>query len=86
MPSRQRQSRDNNGMIDSCRSRWSRKGRERPIGVTSPATGSSRQLPQSANFPPYAETLWYALVKATEEGHVLASASTTGFYSATPSP
>ncbi|MGP8228054.1 MAG: YbhB/YbcL family Raf kinase inhibitor-like protein [Steroidobacteraceae bacterium] len=44
------------------------------------------QLPQSANFPPYAETLWYALVKATEEGHVLASASTAGFYSATPSP
>ena len=25
------------------------------------------QLPQSANFPPYAETLWYALVKATEK-------------------
>jgi Raf kinase inhibitor-like YbhB/YbcL family protein len=44
------------------------------------------RLPQSANFPPYAETLWYALVRAAEDGHVLARASVNGFYSATPSP
>jgi Raf kinase inhibitor-like YbhB/YbcL family protein len=44
------------------------------------------QLPQSANFPPYAETLWYALLRATEKGHVLGKASTTGYYSATPAP
>ena len=44
------------------------------------------KLPSSANFPPYAETLWYALVKAAEGGHVLATASINGFYSATPSP
>ena len=44
------------------------------------------RLPQSANFPPYAETLWYALVKAAEDGHVLARASIDGFYSATPPP
>jgi Raf kinase inhibitor-like YbhB/YbcL family protein len=43
-------------------------------------------LPQSANFPPFAETLWYALVRAAVEGHVLASASINGFYSATPPP
>jgi Raf kinase inhibitor-like YbhB/YbcL family protein len=40
----------------------------------------------SANFPPYAEALWYALSKAFAEGHVLASASIDGFYSATPPP
>lgn len=44
------------------------------------------KVPSSANFPAYAEALWYVLVKAAEEGHVLASASITGFYSATPSP
>ncbi|HUO95214.1 MAG TPA: YbhB/YbcL family Raf kinase inhibitor-like protein [Steroidobacteraceae bacterium] len=44
------------------------------------------KLPSSANFPPYAETLWYALLKAAEGGHVLATASINGFYSATPSP
>ncbi len=54
--------------------------------VTVYALDKELQLPQSANFPPYAETLWYALVRAAEEGHVLASASITGFYSATPSP
>jgi len=54
--------------------------------VTVYALDEDLQLPQSANFPPYAETLWYALVKATEEGHVLATASIDGLYSATPSP
>ena len=44
------------------------------------------RLPSSANFPPYAETLWYALVRAAEEGHVLGTASINGYYSATPSP
>ena len=44
------------------------------------------RLPQSVNFPPYAETLWYALIRATAEGHVLETASIDGFYSATPSP
>src|SRR5208283_1697965 len=54
--------------------------------VTVYALDRELNLPQSANFPPYAETLWYALVKAAEDGHVLASASITGFYSATPPP
>jgi Raf kinase inhibitor-like YbhB/YbcL family protein len=44
------------------------------------------KVPSSANFPPYAEALWVVLLKAAEEGHVLASASITGYYSATPSP
>lgn len=52
--------------------------------VTVYALDENLDLPQSANFPPYAETLWYALVRAAQEGHVLASASITGFYSATP--
>jgi Raf kinase inhibitor-like YbhB/YbcL family protein len=54
--------------------------------VTVYALDKELQLPQSANFPPYAETLWYALVKAAEDGHVLAHASIGGFYSATPAP
>ncbi len=54
--------------------------------VTVYALDERLELPQSANFPPYAETLWYALLKAAEQGHVLAKASIDGFYSATPSP
>ena len=66
-----------------------------PIGVqpyshryvlTVYALDEELQLAPSVNFPPYAETLWYALLEATEHGHVLARASITGFYSATPSP
>jgi Raf kinase inhibitor-like YbhB/YbcL family protein len=52
--------------------------------VTVYALDEDLDLPQSANFPPYAETLWYALVRAAQEGHMLASASITGLYSATP--
>jgi phosphatidylethanolamine-binding protein (PEBP) family uncharacterized protein len=42
------------------------------------------QLQTSANFPPVGETLLHALLRATEEGHVLAQCSIHGFYSATP--
>jgi len=42
------------------------------------------QLPSSTNFPATALTLFRALVKAGERGHILASASITGFYSTTP--
>ena len=42
-------------------------------------------LPSSPNFPPVGETLFQALIKAGEHGHILASASITGLYSTTPS-
>jgi len=42
------------------------------------------QLPSSTNFPPTALTLFRALVEAGRYGHILASASITGFYSTTP--
>jgi Raf kinase inhibitor-like YbhB/YbcL family protein len=42
------------------------------------------QLQTSANFPPVGETLLHALLRATEDGHVLARSSIHGFYSATP--
>jgi Raf kinase inhibitor-like YbhB/YbcL family protein len=44
------------------------------------------QLPASQNFPATAETLYQALIKAGEQGHILASASITGLYSTTPAP
>jgi Raf kinase inhibitor-like YbhB/YbcL family protein len=43
------------------------------------------QLPSSANFPANSETLYQALIKAGEDGHILASASIVGLYSTTPS-
>jgi hypothetical protein len=64
-----------------------------PIGVvpysheyvlTVYALDQELQLEPSVNFPPYGETLLYALLRATEEHHVLAKASIAGFYSATP--
>ena len=42
-------------------------------------------LPSSANFPPTSETLFQALIKAGEHGHILASAKIVGLYSTTPS-
>lgn len=41
-------------------------------------------LPSSANFPASAETLFQALIKAGEHGHILASAKIVGLYSTTP--
>lgn len=43
------------------------------------------RLPGSPNFPPSAETLDQALIKAGQDHHILASASITGLYSTTPS-
>jgi Raf kinase inhibitor-like YbhB/YbcL family protein len=41
-------------------------------------------LPSSANFPANAETLYQALIKARQHGHILDSAKLVGFYSTTP--
>ncbi len=41
-------------------------------------------LPQSANFSANAETLYHGLLWAGRNRHILASASLTGLYSATP--
>jgi len=41
-------------------------------------------LSSSTNFPANAETLYQALIKAGQEGHILDSASLTGLYSTTP--
>lgn len=41
-------------------------------------------LPASANFPANAETLYHALIDAARDGHILASASLVGLFSATP--
>jgi Raf kinase inhibitor-like YbhB/YbcL family protein len=41
-------------------------------------------LASSANFPANAETLYHALIRAGREGHILASGSLGGVYSATP--
>jgi hypothetical protein len=41
-------------------------------------------LPSSANFPPGAETLFHALIKAGTDGEILGKASLTGFFSSTP--
>jgi Raf kinase inhibitor-like YbhB/YbcL family protein len=54
--------------------------------VTMYALDKDLRLPAFANFPDYAEALWYALAKAAADGHVLATASIEGFYSATPAP
>lgn len=44
----------------------------------------SLDLPNLANFPANAETLYQALINAGEHRHILASAQLTGFYSTTP--
>jgi Raf kinase inhibitor-like YbhB/YbcL family protein len=41
-------------------------------------------LPSSPNFPASAETLYQALIEAGKSGHILESASLTGFYSTAP--
>lgn len=44
------------------------------------------KLPGSANFPPAAETLYQALIRAGRDGHILESSSLTGLYSTTVTP
>jgi len=41
-------------------------------------------LPGSPDFLPVGETLYQALILASQHGHILASAKLTGFYSSTP--
>jgi Raf kinase inhibitor-like YbhB/YbcL family protein len=41
-------------------------------------------LPSPANFPASAETLYQALIKAGQDGHILERSSIIGFYSTTP--
>jgi Raf kinase inhibitor-like YbhB/YbcL family protein len=41
-------------------------------------------LPSSVNFPANAETLYHALIDAARDGHILASASIVGLFSAAP--
>ena len=48
------------------------------------ALSSKLDLPESANFPANAETLYHALIKAGENGQILGRASLTGYYSSTP--
>ena len=48
------------------------------------ALDKALELPGSTNFPPVAETLFQALIRAGQEGHILASASITGLYSIVP--
>jgi Raf kinase inhibitor-like YbhB/YbcL family protein len=48
------------------------------------ALDTKLNLPSSANFPASAETLYQALIAAGMAGHILESASITGFYSTAP--
>ncbi|HUB28712.1 MAG TPA: YbhB/YbcL family Raf kinase inhibitor-like protein [Terracidiphilus sp.] len=48
------------------------------------ALSTTLNLPGSANFPSNAETLYHALIAAEAQGQVLAKASLTALYSATP--
>ncbi len=48
------------------------------------ALSTTLDLPSSANFPANAETLYQALIKAGVNGQILAQASLTALYSATP--
>ncbi len=50
------------------------------------ALDTELNLPVLTNFPNNAETLFQALLHASEHGHILARASISVFYSATPSP
>jgi Raf kinase inhibitor-like YbhB/YbcL family protein len=43
-------------------------------------------LPTYGDFPPGAEALYHALIKAGRDGHILDSASISGFYSAAAPP
>jgi Raf kinase inhibitor-like YbhB/YbcL family protein len=45
------------------------------------ALDTSLELKGSTNFPASAETLYHALIRAGQEGHILASASIAGLYS-----
>lgn len=49
------------------------------------ALDSKLTLPASANFPAAGDTLYQALIKDGKTGHILESATISGFYSATPS-
>ena len=55
-----------------------------PYVFTVYALDQELKLFSSTNFPATADTLYNALVKAGERGHILASASITGLYSTTP--
>jgi Raf kinase inhibitor-like YbhB/YbcL family protein len=48
------------------------------------ALDTELNLKTSTNFPANAETLFHALLHASEHGHILARASISVFYSATP--
>jgi len=48
------------------------------------ALDTELNLDTSTNFPANAETLFHALLRASEHGHILARASISVFYSATP--
>jgi len=48
------------------------------------ALDTELKLPAFANFPDNAETLLHALLRAASHGHILARASISVFYSATP--
>jgi Raf kinase inhibitor-like YbhB/YbcL family protein len=48
------------------------------------ALSTTLTLPQSANFPANAETLYHALIAAGQEGQILGRASLTALYSSTP--
>jgi hypothetical protein len=48
------------------------------------ALSSKLDLPESANFPANAQTLYHALIQAAVRGEILGSASLTGYYSSTP--
>jgi Raf kinase inhibitor-like YbhB/YbcL family protein len=48
------------------------------------ALDKALELPSSTNFPAAAETIYQALIRAGQEGHILASASITGLYSIVP--
>ncbi|MGB0066247.1 MAG: YbhB/YbcL family Raf kinase inhibitor-like protein [Terracidiphilus sp.] len=48
------------------------------------ALSTTLNLPGSVNFPPNAETLDHALIKAGKDGQILAAASDTALYSSTP--
>ena len=50
------------------------------------ALDTELNLPALTNFPNNAETLFHALLHASEHGHILARASISVFYSATPPP
>jgi Raf kinase inhibitor-like YbhB/YbcL family protein len=48
------------------------------------ALGTTLDVPSSTNFPANAESLYHALIKAGEQGQILAHASLTAPYSSTP--